>query len=100
MTDPYSDAEEEVKGALDSVSHYESARGAAEHRRSSDRSLIVTIVVCLYAGAVGLAVVYLFVHGIFWGEAEFSSMMEIVKVAILPVLTLVIGYYFGTKAND
>jgi nitrate reductase NapE component len=67
-----------------------------ERRRNRDRSFIV-IRFGLYAIAIGLSVLYLVIRGACCGADVFNSLMEIVKVGILPILTLVIGYYFGTK---
>jgi hypothetical protein len=73
------------------------ARADATRRQSADRSFIVYAVICLYVSSIGLALLYLFILGVWYREEVFHDMAEIVKVAILPVLTLVIGYYFGTK---
>jgi hypothetical protein len=74
-------------------------RAAARQRHERDRSFIVKAVVGLYMVSVGLIVLYLLYRGAWYGEVVFSDAAEIVKVSILPVLTLVIGYYFGTKAQ-
>ncbi len=68
-----------------------------EQRRNRDRSFIVYAVVGLYATAIGLSVIYLVIRGTCCGDDVFDNLLEIVKVGILPILTLVIGYYFGTK---
>lgn len=73
-------------------------RVTAAHRQSKDRSLIVYGVVGLYVFSVGLSVLYLLYRGALYGEAVFADASELIKVAVLPVLTLVIGYYFATKA--
>ena len=65
-------------------------------RIGRDRSHIVWCVMGVYAFAIVLAVAYLFYRGIICNEPVFSDLSELIKVAILPVVTLVIGYYFGS----
>jgi hypothetical protein len=92
---------EDIDGILQSFTAskktLDDVQAEGERRRNRDRSFIVYAVVGLYAIAIGLSVIYLVIRGAFYGEDVFDSLMEIVKVGILPILTLVIGYYFGTK---
>ena len=95
---------EKIQAALKRVDDFApdfdaAVRAAAAQRQDRDRSFIVYSVVSLYVISVGLMVLYLFYRGVWHGEAVFSDLAEIVKVAIMPVLTLVIGYYFGTKTQ-
>jgi hypothetical protein len=40
---------------------------------------------------------YLFRSG---GDDTFGNMAEIIKIAVVPVVTLVIGYYFGSTKSE
>ena len=44
--------------------------------------------------------VYLLYRGFFYQEKVFDSFAEVIKIAIVPIVTLVIGYYFGTEKAD
>jgi len=95
---------EDIQAALRRVDHFApdfdaAVRAAAAQPQDRDRSFIVYSVVSLYVISVGLMVLYLIYRGVYHGEVVFSDLTEIVKVAIMPVLTLVIGYYFGTKTR-
>jgi hypothetical protein len=84
----------------DSENRLETAvRAAGRHRHNRDRSFIVYAVVCLYVGVIGLSILFLLYRGLWCGESVFENVLEVVKISILPVLTLVIGYYFGTKSE-
>ena len=74
-------------------------RAASKQRQNKDRSFIVYAVVGLYTFAVTVSIIYLIIYGLYAGKEIFPSLAEIIKVAILPILTLVIGYYFGTKSE-
>ena len=81
----------------DSQSKLSDVQAEGEQRRYRDRSFIVYAVVGLYTGSIGAAVLYLVIRGAYYNEDIFDNLSEIVKIAILPIVTLVIGYYFGTK---
>jgi hypothetical protein len=66
----------------------------------STSSLIVRWVVRLYALAVAVTLGYLIFRGIWLKEDTIVNISEIIKIAILPILTLVIGYYFGSSKAD
>jgi hypothetical protein len=70
-------------------------------RHHRDRSFIVHVVVWLYVGATGSLILFLFLRGLFSSDANaFSNLSDLLKVAVLPVVTLVIGYYFGTSKSE
>jgi hypothetical protein len=77
------------------------ARGlGANARAMSTSSLIVRWVVRLYAFAVAVTLGYLIFRGIWLKEDTIMNISEIIKIAIIPILTLVIGYYFGSSKAD
>jgi len=92
--DEFEEVRRELAASEDRIAD---VQAEGEQRRNRDRSFIVYTVVGLYAAAISLAVIYLLIRGWWSGSNVFDNLMEIVKVAILPILTLVIGYYFGTK---
>ena len=71
-----------------------------KYRQDKDRSLIVQCVVTIYTLSIAAAILYLIYRGIYFAEDVSSGISEIIKVSILPILTLVIGYYFGTKKTE
>src|SRR5262249_33691011 len=61
------------------------------------RHLITMLVVCaylLYAIAVGA---FIIVSG---DASKVSPLIDIMKTLLLPIVTLVIGYYFGASRTD
>lgn len=68
-------------------------------KSDKDRSLIVQCVVITYTVVICLCALN-FAYKSWWcGEAAFNDFFEVIKVAVMPVLTLVIGYYFA-RANS
>jgi hypothetical protein len=66
----------------------------------STSALIVRWVVSLYAFSVAVSIGYLIYRGIWGKEDTIASISEIIKIAVIPILTLVIGYYFGSSKAD
>jgi hypothetical protein len=54
----------------------------------------------LYCCVVAAAVLYLLFRGIWWGENVFDDISDLIKTAIVPIVTLVIGYYFGVAKSE
>ena len=71
-----------------------------KYRQDKDRSLIVKYIVRIYTAAIAIYISYLIYRGIIFAEDVSSGISEIIKISILPILTLVIGYYFGTKKTE
>ena len=71
-----------------------------KYRQDKDRSFIVQCVVTIYTLSIVAAILYLIYRGTYFAEDVSSGISEIIKVSILPILTLVIGYYFGTKKTE
>jgi hypothetical protein len=51
----------------------------------------------LYVFSIGLTLLYLVGRSLWVSEDRFSDISELIKIAVVPVLTLVVGYYFGTE---
>jgi hypothetical protein len=65
-----------------------------------DRSVVVQKIIWLYLLSMAASIGYLLVRGLSCKEDEYTAISEIVKIAILPVVTLVIGYYFASTRSD
>jgi hypothetical protein len=67
-------------------------------RRARERKLLVHFVGWLYVLSVGAIILYLMVRSSIWGQEDaFDNIFEVVKVAVIPIVTLVIGYYFAAE---
>jgi hypothetical protein len=93
---------QQVQAAIDQIPVGEKQLDSAiklfrEHGRVRDRSLIVKCVVWLYVLSIGAGIAYLVSRGMIFGENRFTDVFELIKVAVVPILTLVVGYYFGTE---
>jgi ABC-type dipeptide/oligopeptide/nickel transport system permease component len=109
----------ELRARFDAVEGtVEQVEKTAEAYKKKDRSRIAQTVVSLYAGVVAACfafVIVIFVIGTYWKTlcgtppaagcvpwqepAEF--LLKVLTTAVLPIVTLVLGYYFGTaKAEE
>jgi len=85
-------AAEERKKALDD---------RLTRQQADDRSLIAKVIVFAFVGLIGLVVLAAIVGAYFFdwdslvGAAKFLA--DILGSVMLPVVTLVIGYYFGKE---
>jgi len=91
-------------------------RNADESLKNKDRSKIAKLVMYLWAGVVAVSfffIVGVFALGIYWGQALCGAvpvtgciewkqpadfLLQLLTTAVLPIVTLVLGYYFGTQA--
>lgn len=101
----------DVGGLKDS--YEETAGDYAARKAAKDRSLIGYIIVVMYAVAVLIVLVatwrnfpvFVCNEGTdcaapigYWLELA-KFMLEVISVAVLPVVTLVIGFYFGSERS-
>jgi hypothetical protein len=73
---------------------------ARAHQRTRDRAFIAKWIVSLYVASVAASIAYLIYRGVVGNEDSSDGISEIIKVAVVPILTLVMGYYFGTAKSD
>jgi hypothetical protein len=73
---------------------------SAQLRNHRDRSFVVQKIIWLYLLSMAASIGYLLVRGLSCKEDEYTTISEIVKIAILPVVTLVIGYYFASSRSE
>jgi uncharacterized membrane protein len=73
----------------------------AQRLQQDDRSLIARLIVYAFVGLVGFVVIVLTIAIFFkdWKELEDAAkfLTAILSSVLLPVVTLVIGYYFGKE---
>ncbi len=69
-------------------------------RVGQDRSNIVLIVFVVYSGVIAATIGFLLYRGIHFDEPVFDSFTELMKIAVIPIVTLVIGYYFGIERTE
>ena len=102
MPDSEIDRVEQLIGrAAASESTFDRAIQARNRLRvGQDRSTIVIIVFLVYSGVVAAAIAYLLYRGVYFKEPVFDSFAEVLKIAVIPIVTLVIGYYFGTEKTE
>ena len=51
----------------------------------------------IYGFSIFVCILYLGYRGIYSNEDVFDSIAEIIKVAVVPVVTFAIGYYFACE---
>ena len=73
----------------------------AAHRDDTDRSFIARIVVLGFGGLIALVMMLSFVAALKTGEwHDFAATaVDLLKSVLLPVVTLILGYYFGRAAK-
>jgi uncharacterized membrane protein YcjF (UPF0283 family) len=66
-------------------------------QQAIDRSWIAKMIIYVFVGAVGAVLVLLFVQAFMTKDwtAVSGTASDLVKSTILPIVTLVLGYYFG-----
>lgn len=87
------------------VSEVESFESAAEKAKNKDRSTIARWLVGSFIVLIFILVIYVLVgpfvsrtvNGV---EEAATSALTITTSVLLPVVTLVLGYYFGTSQNQ
>jgi hypothetical protein len=68
-----------------------------QHARTKDRTFIVRWIVGVYVGSLIVAGFYLSLRTFIDHEYRFKDIWELIKVGVIPILTLVVGYYFGAE---
>jgi len=75
-------------------------RKAFESNVGKDRSAIAKRLVWLYIFSIGATVLYLITFALWTHANEFGNISELIKIAVVPVITLVLGYYFGSHRPE
>jgi hypothetical protein len=77
---------------------------AASNRDDFDRSFIAPIVLLAYIGAIGAGFILFAIRGLHAPDAAtwtdiVKDATDLIKTAVLPIVTLVLGYYFGKSSK-
>lgn len=77
----------------------ESLEGALSAHAALSRDLVrwklARWIIWLYVGVVGATALHIFIRGIWAGADVWEPFFELIKIGVLPALTLVMGFYFG-----
>jgi len=66
-------------------------------KRESTRSHVTKVVVWGYVLLIAAVVAFIFFVPSIHSETKVANLLELIKVAVLPVVTFVIGHYFGSQ---
>ncbi len=88
------DAEARLRGAGQVLA-------AAPTQVDTDRSWITRLVLRVFAAAIAAYVLFLLLQGIVPGASTTiaSATESMIKTIIVPIVTLVLGYYFGQSSK-
>jgi hypothetical protein len=64
-----------------------------------NRDTIVQIVIAVYFVSILTILFHEVLTGVRDNENSFQNMAEVLKIGVIPIVTLVIGHYFGSKQN-
>lgn len=70
---------------------------SASKLRENTRQKIALYITYTYSIIVGLIAAYLAYKGIICEESVADSLFELLKVGVVPIVTLVMGFYFGSS---
>ena len=77
----------------------DSAEDYAARRQADDRSKIAHVIIYLFAGLISVFFAFVIMEPHFSETPSQASalMLDALKTLVLPILTLVLGYYFGSS---
>jgi len=97
-TDPFAEADNAV-AQTDTLfrSEITDVEDYLDKLKGQDRSRIAKIIVYLYDAVMLSIILYLFIHSFVCNcdDNAFANMLDLVKVAVIPIITFVIGHYYG-----
>lgn len=74
---------------------------SGERTEDQQRSVLSTTIIYIFVGVVAFGMTILVLRGIMtneWKEVT-AEAIDLIKSAVLPVVTLVLGYYFGRSGR-
>ena len=83
---------------------FQRSRGSLDHvamLAAEDRSWIARRIIWIFTAVIGVVLLLYFISGLQsgqWGNAA-TQAADLVKSVILPVVTLVLGFYFGSRSG-
>jgi hypothetical protein len=96
---------EEIERAFEQISRAQEAQKKADPLFTSRtapaavRSFVTRIVIWVWAAYVAGLAIFIALGGAIATGDKISTLFEILKIAILPVVTFAIGHYFGSKSE-
>jgi hypothetical protein len=99
-------SERDLRVADETIVRSEALATAAEaettrDRDAADRSWIARWIIGIFAVSVGAVDVILVLQGLLtkeWAQVALQA-ADLIKTSVLPVVTLVLGFYFGSRAG-
>jgi hypothetical protein len=103
MTDP--SLRDDIRKAIDEVARADEARIKIAPQLSAGpapetvRFLVTKIAIGVWATFVVLLALFIIFGGNYATPEKMASLLEILKVGILPIVTFAIGHYFGSRSG-
>lgn len=94
---PYSGSDAKIRDAESSLPGVVEPADQFEKRlRAVSRAALSKLIVIGYLVSLGVVGFYLLFRGLWIGDDVFGHLIEIVKIAVIPIVTFVIGHYYGS----
>lgn len=73
----------------------------AAEREDDDRSWIARAIIRVFVGVLAVGLATLVLNGLMTGDWQnvTTQVIDLIKSTVLPVVTLVLGYYFGRSGR-
>ncbi|MGG5818189.1 hypothetical protein [Falsiroseomonas sp. HW251] len=87
----------QIAQAREQVQQTARAMDQGQIQEMNDRSMITRVVILVFGGSIGAVLLAIVIAGIASGKAEAiaTQAVDLLKSVVLPIVTLVLGYYFG-----
>ena len=97
VPDPLAGIEARVSGLEQTVQQSSRVIDTSLARAADDRSWIARSIIWIFSAGIGVVLVLYFIEG--WQSGQWSNAAsqaaDLIKSVMLPVVTLILGYYFG-----
>ena len=99
--DPFAEAAAALQGLREGEEVFDAAQQGALMNVAEGRIRwrLAYLIAWAYVVMVGGLILMLALWSFVKGENQFPNMVEVVKIAVVPIVTLVIGYYFGSTSR-
>lgn len=99
--DPFTEVEQAIAQAeTGSVALTGALQAGHARERARTRAHVTKVVIWSYVLALGAVVAYLIGDSLASAKDRFPDIIELVKVAALPIVSFVVGHYFGSAADQ
>jgi hypothetical protein len=75
-------------------------RAHSEISRENVRWKVTSVVIWVYAVVILSTIFYLIISSFVYSEDMFGNIIEVIKIALIPVVTFIVGYYYGTSSKS